>query len=69
MQTLLLQLLQLQLIMYFVTVHGSEVQASGLGRRTKLKTRSSRKNAGLPHNCQCATNFQIGNDEAGLVSA
>jgi len=22
----------------------------------------------LPHNCQCSFNFQIGNDEAGLVS-
>jgi hypothetical protein len=30
-------------ITFGVTVHGSEVHGSGLGRRTKLKTRSSRK--------------------------
>ncbi len=49
----------------------SQVRDSTFRVRDKDKIENpkvSEKNAGFPHNCQCAANFQIGNDETGRFS-
>jgi len=60
-----------------VTVHGFRparrmaggVQRSGLGKKLKVDNGNPRNKMWvLPHNYQCAANFQIESDEAGRFS-